>query len=93
MKWIKFTVAAVAISAMAISSCNQPKSKTDNTVINGKQMYADTSASSVRVFDQNGRVCIQQTNTYYEMVNVYDSSVKIPLLIKIRKTDCATPIP
>jgi len=53
----------------------------------GTSLYADTATSSVKVFDQNGKVCIQQSNTYYEVINAYDGKEKIPLLLKIKKTE------
>jgi hypothetical protein len=91
MKWIKpiskkfpFCFAL----AFILAACNNhPKSAGDNTTAAVGHAYTDTSASSVRVFDQNGRVCIQQSNTYYEVVNAYDKATKIPLLLKIKKTE------
>lgn len=81
-------VTGLCFACISFYSCNQPsKSKTDNTTVEGKPLYADTSASSVRVFDQNGRVCIQQSNTDYEIVNAFDTATKIPLLLKIKKTE------
>lgn len=55
--------------------------------VQGSVAYADSSSSSVRVFDQQGRVCIQQSNTAYEMTDLYEGSTKIPLLLKIKKTE------
>jgi hypothetical protein len=84
--------ALLLFSALLISCNNKPKTEhgTDMTSqpggIAGKG-YTDSSASSVRVFDQNGRVCIQQTNTSYEVVTIFQGSTKIPLLLKIRKTE------
>jgi hypothetical protein len=78
------------IAAIGITSCNQKKSApADNEAVsaNGKAMYSDTATSSVRVFDQNGKVCIQQSNTYYQVENYYDNGGKIPLLLKIKKTE------
>ena len=82
----------LAIICLILTSCNG-KSKNghespsaDNAVPVGKG-YSDSSVSSVRVFDQNGKVCIQQSNTSYEMVNVVDGDAKIPLLLKIKKTE------
>ncbi|MCS6935741.1 MAG: hypothetical protein NZM35_11435, partial [Chitinophagales bacterium] len=53
----------------------------------GEHLFADTGLSYVKVFDNNGRVCIQQTSTGYEMAEVYADDKKIPLLIRITKTD------
>ena len=62
--------------------------KVDSTPqITGKQLYTDSSSSSVKVFNENGRVCIQQSNTYYELVDAYEGTVRIPLLLKIKKTE------
>lgn len=95
MKYIKTTGSAFALiaifsTAVILSGCKQPSQSSDNNQpikIEGKQVYTDTGASSVKVFDQNGRVCIQQTNTYYDMVNYISEGKVIPLLLKVRKTD------
>ncbi len=90
MKLIKVTsIASAAIICLLLVSCNPKGKNAEDTGVktDGKQVYSDTSASSVRVFDQNGRVCVQQSNTYYEVVDVYQESTKIPLLLKIKKTE------
>jgi hypothetical protein len=92
MKLIKHFNRAILFSfagAIALASCNtHPKSSEDNTsAIGAGHNYTDTSSSSVRVFDQDGRVCVQQSNTYYDVVNASDKGAKIPLLLKIRKTE------
>lgn len=76
------------------SACKEKKKAssddTSNDILkydNAQKMYEDTAASSVRVFDNDGRVCIQQTSISYEMVDVYDNGKKIPLLLKVTKTD------
>jgi hypothetical protein len=89
---LKFAAIAIIGTAL-LSSCNQkPKQESGST--NASQPgavagngYSDSSSSSVRVFDQNGRVCIQQSNTSYEVVNIIEGAGKIPLLLKIRKTE------
>ena len=85
--------ATLAAAVALFTSCNgktKPGHGADSTSqpggLTGKG-YADSSASSVRVFDQNGRVCIQQSNTSYEVVSIMDGNNKIPLLLKIRKTE------
>ena len=89
---LKFGVIAV-IAASSLASCNQKPKPVSGGMDTGQpgavagKGYADSSASSVRVFDQNGRVCIQQSNTSYEVVNIMDGNTKIPLLLKIRKTE------
>lgn len=79
----------VVLVALAFSSCKQKGAKTTDTtpVITGKSVYNDSAASSVKVFDQNGRVCVQQSNTYYELIDAYEGATKIPLLLKVRKTE------
>ncbi len=83
---------AVILAITLLAACKE-KAK-DGTVVSSEKQgpiagkgYADSAASSVRVFDQNGRVCVQQSNTSYEIVNVLDGGVKVPLLLKIRKTE------
>lgn len=82
----------VLLFVFLIASCNNKKQSSDTGTIttvptDGKEMYADTASSTVKVFDANGRVCIQQSNTYYETTDLYDGTNKIPLLLKIRKTE------
>ncbi|MBL0309203.1 MAG: hypothetical protein IPP77_05860 [Bacteroidetes bacterium] len=77
------------ITLFFVSSCrnSSKKPQSDTAAISGKETYIDTGSSSVRVFDENGRVCIQQSNTNYEVINVYNRRIKIPLLLKIKKTE------
>lgn len=87
MKSTKFLILGFCL--LLLDSCKEtPKHKVDNTPqITGKQLYADSSSSSVKVFNENGRVCIQQSNTYYELVDAYEGTARIPLLLKIKKTE------
>jgi hypothetical protein len=83
--------AMIIVALLALSSCNQ-KPKEGNgfspdTAVNPGKGFTDTSASSVRVFDNNGRVCIQQSNTSYEVVTIVEGSGKTPVLLKIKKTE------
>lgn len=80
--------------ALLISSCKEKRKGTttdsDRDIVkfdNATKLYVDTASSSVRVFDNDGRVCIQQTSISYEMVDVYDGATKFPMLLKITKTD------
>ncbi len=80
----------LVISGLLLVTCCKQRNKpqTNEPVkVSGKQVYQDSSSSMVKVFDQNGRVCIQQTSTYYEMVDAYEGTNKIPLLLKITRTD------
>ena len=73
-----------------LSACNQkPKGPTDSltTAPSDGKGFSDTATSSVKVFDQNGKVCIQQSNTYYETVYVTTAAGKTSLLLKIKKTE------
>ncbi len=82
-------VFAVAVSLLILSACNtqQDQNTAIETIPEGKVAFSDTASSSVKVFDNNGRVCIQQTNTYYELVDAYEGSSRMPLLLKITRTD------
>jgi hypothetical protein len=89
MKYRKLILTAIGMSLL-LSACKdkgKTETVTDETPITGSQTYSDSSTSSVRVFDQNGRVCIQQSNTYYQLADVYEGANKIPLLLKIKKTE------
>lgn len=74
---------------LTFSSCNtkQEHKESNDHAPEGKVAYSDSASSSVKVFDENGRVCIQQSNTYYQLTDVYEGNVKTPLLLKIRKTE------
>jgi len=88
MKSAKAFVFLLAI-VCCLSSCKEtPKYSADTTPpITGKQVYTDSSSSSVKVYNENGKVCVQQSNTYYELIDAYEGSAKIPLLLKIKKTE------
>lgn len=82
--------ALVVVMMLLFQSCNTDSGKNetkDAPVFTGKETYTDSGSSSVRVYDENGRVCIQQNNTYYEMTTAIDGPEKIPLLLKIKKTE------
>jgi hypothetical protein len=89
MKYKSHFALPLIFGLLSISSCKEtgkpPVHPQD--VKSGATMFSDTSTSSVKVFDQNGRVCIQQTNTYYQVVEFYEGASKIPLLLKIKKTE------
>ncbi len=87
MKSIKFAF-ALCLLLFAFSCKETPKQSTDNSLkITGKQTYSDSASSSVNVFNQDGKVCIQQSNTYYELIDAHEGAVRIPLLLKIKKTE------
>ena len=66
-----FKILILCSSLLVLDSCNQASKKaTDTAPITGKQLYTDSASSSVKVFSQDGKVCIQQSNTYYEMILV-----------------------
>lgn len=80
----------VVTTTVILSSCKDRSTKntpTQTENISGTSLYADTATSSVKVFDQNGKVCIQQSSTSYEMLNAYEGTQKLPLLLKIKKTE------
>ncbi len=85
----RFCLSVVTATVLFLASCNNKKSSSDDTPIkvNGKESYTDTSSSFVKVYDENGRLCIQQSNTYYELVDLYEGSARIPLLLKINKVE------
>ena len=87
---MKFAALVVIATTMLVSCNNKPKQEGSNSSApagSAGKGYTDSSASSVKVFDQNGRVCIQQSNTSFEVVNITEGAAKIPLLLKIKKTE------
>ncbi len=89
MKFKNLTAISSLIICLSLVSCkDKGKPTTDDAVTTtGTPTYSDSASSSVKVFDQNGRVCIQQSNTYYQLADVYEGTTKIPLLLKIKKTE------
>ncbi|MDB5283887.1 MAG: hypothetical protein JWO06_2962 [Bacteroidota bacterium] len=91
MKYSKliFTGSVIAMAGFLTSCNDKPKPTPGDTSVtpSGKAQYSDSASSSVRVFDQNGKVCIQQSNTSYEVVEAYEGKTKIPLLLKVKKTE------
>lgn len=83
----RLLVLIISASVFTVACKEKAKPVADTVPMDTKTGYSDSSSSSVRVFDRDGRVCIQQTNTYYELVNAYEGTNKIPLLLKIKKTD------
>lgn len=78
------------LSVLVFQACKEKdkhKADTSPIVVSGQQSYADSSSSSVKVYNDQGKVCIQQTNTYYELVDAYEGATRIPLLLKVRKTE------
>ena len=87
MKSTKFFICFV-FCVLLIASCKEKTKITeDSAPITGKQTYADSASSSVKVFNQDGKVCIQQANTYYELIDAYEGTARVPLLLKIKKTE------
>lgn len=94
MKYSKFThivAFSLVTGVLAISSCKErtgSSTTTDTTSTpSGTEKYSDSATSSVRVYDQNGMVCIQQSSTYYQLADFYKGETKIPLLLKIKKVE------
>ena len=87
MKLARFSF-AICMLLFAFSCKETLKHSADKSPsITGKQTYSDSAASSVKVFNESGKVCIQQSNTYYELIDAYEGSTRIPLLLKIKKTE------
>lgn len=93
MKYSKFThLAAVSFisASVLLSACKERTgSKTTDTGSSpkGAQTYSDSATSSVSVYSQDGKVCIQQSSTYYQLVDFYKADKKVPLLLKIKKVE------
>jgi methylenetetrahydrofolate dehydrogenase (NADP+)/methenyltetrahydrofolate cyclohydrolase len=87
---MKQTLLLFFIAALAVlSSCNQSQKKNTDTFTtpSGKNIFTDSASSSVKVFNDNGKICIQQSSTSYQMVDAYEGSLRVPLLLKIKKTE------
>ncbi len=87
MKSTKFCLLVFGVCLLLVSCKEKAKLASDTAPITGKQTYADSASSSVKVFNQDGKVCIQQANTYYELIDAYEGTARVPLLLKIKKTE------
>lgn len=88
MKYKLLTLSALFL--LAFSACNKSEKKTetgDLKPISGKESFSDSSNSFIRVYDENGKVYIQQSNTYYQIVDAYKRLAKTQVLLKINKTE------
>lgn len=84
----KILVPALLLFSLLHSCREKPgNNKTSDIKVSKDDSYNDTAASFVKVYDENGRLCIQQSNTYYELVDLYEGNNKIPLLLKINKVE------
>jgi hypothetical protein len=89
MKFKLLVMLPLFFGVVALNSCKEKgKPAVESDVApSGATTFSDTSSSMVRVFTENGKVCIQKTNTYYELADVYEGAAKTPLLLKIKKTE------
>lgn len=87
MKYNFWLVTLVILALVTGCKKKTPEGTADGVVVTNGKDYTDTSASSVRVYDDKGRICVQQSSTYYEVVNYYEGATKIPLLLKINKVE------
>lgn len=87
MKSVKTLSPLIVLLLLAACRSKQSDTAPQTIQVSGGKVYSDSAQSSVKVFDQNGKVCIQQSNTYYELTDVYEGAAKIPLLLKINKTE------
>jgi hypothetical protein len=88
MKYKLLTLSALFL--LAFSACNNSNKKTETSdlkPISGKESFSDSSNSFIRVYDENGKVYIQQSNTYYQLVEAYKRLDKTQVLLKINKTE------
>lgn len=88
MKFKNFAIAATLAAIFALASCNtkQPSaSEGGEPMISGKEAFADSASSFVRVFDKDGKLYIQKTNTDYELIDAVSKNEKHQLLLKITK--------
>jgi hypothetical protein len=90
MKFNQIALSCTLLIILALASCNTKQSPTNEggeAMISGKETYADSSSSFVRVFDKDGKLFIQKTNTDYELVEAVSNKEKHQLLLKITKAE------
>lgn len=89
-KILSVTITALVLTCI-FSACKQrvkdEGAQPIDIAVKGKEIYTDTAPSSVKVFDNEGRVCIQQTSSWYEVADAFEGKDRIPLLLKITRTD------
>lgn len=92
MKLSKLPLAFVGLLYFA-TSCNTKSENTSSgsqAEFRGTASFEDSSASYIRIYDRDGKVFVQKTNTYYELITAYNGNQPRKMLLKITKAESAS---
>jgi hypothetical protein len=74
------------IMGLCMHACKNPSAS--DLVFNGKEDFADSAMSRVRIYkDGRGREMLQKSNTYYDIVDFEDRQDHKKMLLKITKVE------
>ena len=77
---------SLSILCMVLNSCHLGGKKGSGLSISGKESFADSAFSVVRLTkDNKGREVLEKDNTYYELVDFIDRSEVKKIMLKINK--------
>jgi hypothetical protein len=78
----------VMLAGLFLHSCKNPAATEGK--LSGKESFADSAMSIVRLFkDDKGRETLQKNNTYYDLVDFIDRQDLKKILLKITKSETA----
>ena len=76
----------IAVSSLLLPSCNNQNK--GGIAANGKEEFADSAVSSIKVYkDAQGRKIIQKNNTFYDLIDFTDKQDIKKLLVKATKSE------
>ena len=81
---------SLAVIAMSVcfQSCKNPAGSGSGMNISGKESFADSAVSTVRLLkDDMGREVLQKNNTYYDLVDFIDKQDLKKIILKITKSE------
>ena len=85
-----YLLLSAIVASLLFHSCTNPaKSKSDLSIA-GKEYFADTAVSTVRLFkDAQGREILEKNNTYYDLIDFIDKQDLKKVMLKITKSEIA----
>ena len=79
-------ISVLAALFLGLNSCNN--SAKNGLSISGKEDFADSAVSTVRLYkDAQGRKVLEKNNTYYDLVDFIDKQDVKKIMVKITKSE------
>ena len=74
--------------SLMFHSCKNPSGGGSDLAVSGKETFADSAVSTVKLFkDGQGREVLQKNNTYYDLVDFIDKQDLKKIMVKITKVE------